>query len=110
MNTYITSRLILLSAAIFSLAACVNNSAPKQSEKASRPLAANNKLVLSSTLKVATWNVEHLSYPIDTGCKPRSQIDLNAMRDYIERVNADIYALQEVASKQALSNLFPDEH
>jgi 5'-nucleotidase (lipoprotein e(P4) family) len=110
MNTHSTSKLILLSAAVFSLAACVNNNAPKQLEQASRPLAANNKLILSSTLKVATWNVEHLAYPIDTGCKPRSQTDINAMRDYIERVNADIYALQEVASKEALSNLFPDEH
>ena len=60
-----------------------------------------------SELKVATWNVEHLAYPIDTGCKPRTQPQINAMREYVKQVDADVFALQEVASEQAVRVLFP---
>lgn len=61
----------------------------------------------NAQLSVATWNVEHLAYPIDQGCKPRTETQINAMRDYVERVNADIFALQEVASQDAVRLLFP---
>ena len=56
---------------------------------------------------IATWNVEHLAYPPDTGCKPRSASDLAALQDYARQLNADVIALQEVASVQAVSQLFP---
>lgn len=60
-----------------------------------------------SKLTVATWNVEHLAYPIDTGCKPRTAVQINAMREYVQDVDADIFALQEVASERAVRLLFP---
>ncbi|BED91377.1 hypothetical protein PspMM1_38450 [Pseudoalteromonas sp. MM1] len=58
-------------------------------------------------LKVVTWNVEHLAYPINTGCKPRTLSDIEAMKAYANSLNADIFALQEVASKEALKQIFP---
>ena len=62
-----------------------------------------------SQLTVATWNVEHLAYPINTGCKPRTESDINAMREYVNNVDADVFALQEVASEQAVRLLFPTD-
>lgn len=59
-------------------------------------------------LSVATWNVEHLAYPIDQGCKPRSKGELKNMRAYARKLDVDIVALQEVASKEAVHLLFPE--
>ena len=53
-------------------------------------------------LSVATWNVEHLAYPIDQGCKPRNEDELQEMRAYAQKLDVDIVALQEVASKEAV--------
>ncbi|WP_172449368.1 HAD family acid phosphatase [Bowmanella denitrificans] len=61
-------------------------------------------------LKVATWNTEHLAYPGEGGCKPRSNAQLSAMRRYTASLDADVIALQEVDSKQALRLIFPDLH
>ena len=110
LNIFKVSKLALLSATALSLAACVSNDMPIQAVHSSVPLSANSTANKTNELRVATWNVEHLAYPIDTGCKPRSQKDLDAMRAYINQVDANIYALQEVASKQAVNMLFPDEH
>ena len=59
-------------------------------------------------LKIATWNVEHLAYPFNTGCKPRTSEDIAAMQAYASSLNANIVALQEVASKAALDTIFPE--
>jgi endonuclease/exonuclease/phosphatase family metal-dependent hydrolase len=59
-------------------------------------------------LSVATWNVEHLAYPIDQGCKPRNEDELQEMRAYAQKLDVDIVALQEVASKEAVHLLFPE--
>lgn len=61
-----------------------------------------------ANLRVATWNVEHFAYPIDAGCRPREQSELEAMKAYVSKVDADIFALQEVDSKQAAHLLFPE--
>jgi len=60
-----------------------------------------------NSIRVATWNVEHLAYPIDKGCKPRTQSELQALKEYARNLDADVVALQEVASKQAVELLFP---
>lgn len=60
-------------------------------------------------LSIATWNVEHLAYPIDQGCKPRDNKQISQLRDYAASLDADIVALQEVASKAAVANIFPDD-
>jgi endonuclease/exonuclease/phosphatase family metal-dependent hydrolase len=60
-------------------------------------------------LTIATWNVEHLAYPINTGCKPRTNEELEQLRMYAQTLNADVVALQEVASLEAVALLFPLE-
>jgi 5'-nucleotidase (lipoprotein e(P4) family) len=110
MDTFRASKLALLSAAALSLVACVNSDITMRASGSSAPLTATSSLSQANELRVATWNVEHLAYPINTGCNPRSQSDIDAMLNYVKQVDADIYALQEVASKQALNTLFPDEH
>ena len=62
----------------------------------------------SESLKVATWNVEHLAYPANHGCRPRTASELRALKSYAENLSADIVALQEVASKTAVHQLFPE--
>ena len=59
-----------------------------------------------SSLKIATWNVEHLAYPADTGCRSRTPNEIAAMKAYAKSLNADIIALQEVGSKAALQQIF----
>ena len=63
----------------------------------------------SSELKVATWNVEHLAYPFDTGCKPRTLKEIEQLKAYATALDVDVVALQEVASLQAVSLLFPSD-
>lgn len=58
-------------------------------------------------IRVATWNVEHLAFPADTGCNPRTGAQLDALRDYADGLEADIIGLQEVASLEAANQLFP---
>lgn len=60
-----------------------------------------------SKLRVVTWNVEHLAYPIELGCKPRTQAELAALQAYAKGLYADVVGLQEVASMEAVHLLFP---
>ena len=60
-------------------------------------------------LRVVAWNVEHLAAPIATGCRPRSEDELVALQAYARSLDADIVALQEVASLEAVALLFPEE-
>jgi len=60
-------------------------------------------------IKVATWNMEHLAYPSNTGCKPRSQQDILKLKGYVKGLDANIIGLQEVASHSALKAIFPDK-
>lgn len=63
----------------------------------------------SAALKLATWNMEHLAYPANLGCKPRDSETIKAMQAYAKKIDADIFALQEVASKEALATIFPEQ-
>lgn len=62
-----------------------------------------------SEITVATWNVEHLAFPIDSGCKPRTAEEIAELKAYAQSINADVVALQEVASAEAVELLFPLE-
>lgn len=69
---------------------------------------AHNTAEAAKGLSVTTWNVEHLAYPADEGCKPRSQAELAALRAYAASIETDVVALQEVGSRQAVQQLFPE--
>nr|WP_168710985.1 HAD family acid phosphatase [Ningiella ruwaisensis] len=93
-----------------SLLACANTDVVQRSDNVSdNTFESALEQDEQAKLRVATWNIEHLAYPIDSGCKPRTQSEIDAMRSYLERVDADIYALQEVASKAAVHMLFPEQ-
>ncbi|MBT0585960.1 HAD family acid phosphatase [Alteromonas oceanisediminis] len=63
--------------------------------------------VTPANLSVATWNVEHLAYPSEQGCRPRSAQEIAQMKRYAASLNADVVGLQEVASADAVALLFP---
>ena len=62
-----------------------------------------------SDITVATWNVEHLAFPIDTGCKPRTPADIEKLMAYVQTLGADVVALQEIGSLEAAAELFPSD-
>lgn len=66
----------------------------------------NRKIAMS----VATWNVEHLAAVNGTGCKARNAEQMSALQDYARSIDADVVALQEVGSKEAVELLFPAAH
>ena len=103
--------LIAATVALLSAGCATQNALPGDVASASSAVAPTSAPVSSENshaLKIVTWNTEHLAYPADTGCRPRSQDDLAAMSAYVNSVDADIFALQEVASEDALAMLFPE--
>ena len=60
----------------------------------------------SATLKVASWNMEHLAEADGSGCRPRTEPEYAAMRQYVDRLDADVIAFQEVESKAAAERVF----
>ncbi|WP_138544264.1 endonuclease/exonuclease/phosphatase family protein [Pseudoalteromonas rubra] len=64
----------------------------------------------NQALRIATWNIEHLSASDETGCKPRKAKEIKALTKYAQALNADVIALQEVASAAAVSQVFSDKH
>ena len=86
------------------LAGCANSGA---SAPAPAPEPVTTSANDASSMHIATWNLEHLAWPIDAGCKPRTASDIAAMKDYAAQLDADIVALQEVASEAAVRQIFP---
>ena len=58
------------------------------------------------TIRLATWNMEHLAETNGSGCRPRTDTDYAAMRAYVADLNADVIAVQEVESKAAAERVF----
>lgn len=63
----------------------------------------SNRIAMS----VATWNIEHLAVVNGTGCKARNAEQMTALANYASSINADVIALQEVGSRDAVELLFP---
>ncbi|CAN5212960.1 endonuclease/exonuclease/phosphatase family protein [soil metagenome] len=61
---------------------------------------------VSIPLRVATWNMEHLSEDGAQGCRTRTDADYRVMRSYAERLNADVIAFEEVESVGAAARVF----
>ncbi|KCZ93117.1 endonuclease/exonuclease/phosphatase family protein [Hyphomonas hirschiana VP5] len=59
-------------------------------------------------LRIAAWNTEHLTAVSGAGCFPRDEAALDLIADYITRVDADIWLLQEVDGDGALARVFGD--
>ncbi len=63
-------------------------------------------IVSAKTIKVATWNLEHLAERDGTGCRPRTESDYEILRHYARKLNADVVAFQEVESTNAAHRVF----
>jgi endonuclease/exonuclease/phosphatase family metal-dependent hydrolase len=60
----------------------------------------------TETITLAAWNVEHLAEADGSGCRPRTEADYAAMRAYVDGLDADVIAFQEVESKAAAERVF----
>ncbi|HCY54833.1 MAG TPA: endonuclease/exonuclease/phosphatase [Oceanicaulis sp.] len=60
----------------------------------------------SDTLRVAAWNIEHLTAETGAGCAPRDEAALDLVADYIAAVDADVWLLQEIDGEAALERVF----
>ncbi len=58
------------------------------------------------SLKLASWNTEHLAEANGSGCRPRTDADYMAMRAYVADLGADVIAIQEVESQAAAERVF----
>src|SRR5688500_19042066 len=62
-------------------------------------------------LKLASWNIEHLRDTDLEGPNPRTSADYARLAAYVEKLDADIVALQEVEGAEAAARIFdPDEY
>lgn len=60
----------------------------------------------ADTIRIATWNLEHLAERNGAGCRPRTDADYAALRYHSDRLDADVIAIQEVESKAAAERVF----
>lgn len=58
------------------------------------------------SLRIATWNLEHLAERDGEGCRPRTNPDYEAMRAYLQAINPDVVAFQEVENEAAARRVF----
>ncbi|MFN3313124.1 MAG: endonuclease/exonuclease/phosphatase family protein [Hyphomonas sp.] len=57
-------------------------------------------------LRIAAWNIEHLTGLTGAGCFPRDEAGLDLVAGYIAQVDADIWLLQEIDGEAALERVF----
>ncbi|WP_062567804.1 endonuclease/exonuclease/phosphatase family protein [Pseudoalteromonas arabiensis] len=67
----------------------------------------NSNFANAKSLRVVTWNTEHLAAHNGTGCKARDTESYTQMRQYAQSLDADVIALQEVGSLAAVKRIFP---
>jgi endonuclease/exonuclease/phosphatase family metal-dependent hydrolase len=68
----------------------------------------NSNFANAKSLRVVTWNTEHLAAHNGKGCKARDTESYTQMRQYAQSLDADVIALQEVDSLAAVERIFPD--
>lgn len=91
----LSARLALTLALTSAVAACAQ--APQSSVARAGP---------SASLKIATWNIEHLAEPNGVGCRPRTDADYAELRRHVNALGADVVAFQEVENKAAAERVF----
>lgn len=60
------------------------------------------------TFRIATWNIEHLGVSGES-CLDRNEGDFHALRVYAKQLDADVVAIQEIASLRAAQAVFPED-
>lgn len=61
----------------------------------------------ANTLKIATWNIEHLRELEGVGDRARTSDDFEQLSRIAVDLDADVIALQEVENKKAVEKVFP---
>jgi endonuclease/exonuclease/phosphatase family metal-dependent hydrolase len=84
----------LLAALALFASACTGTPSPASSSTA------------GPTIKLASWNMEHLAESNGSGCRPRTDADYASMRAYVDGLGADVIAFQEVESQAAAERVF----
>lgn len=90
--------MLRLSAIVLPLILALPSCAPQVADV---PTAAS-----AQTIKVATWNLEHLAERDGEGCRPRTERDYAELRRQADALGADVVAIQEVESKTAAQRVF----
>lgn len=62
------------------------------------------------SVRLATWNLEHLAARNGEGCRPRTNADYETLRQHAAQLGADVVALQEVENAAAAARVFPESH
>ena len=77
----------------------------------SEPLPTATPIATDGTLKIATWNIEHLRAGDNQGDVRRTEEDYDRLAQYAHQLDADVIALQEVDGEAAAARVFsPDEY
>ena len=75
--------------------------------------AALMSTAVSAEIRVASWNLNNLHHrleePLRPGAPARTATDIEILRKYRDRANADIVALQEVNGPRAAQLVFPSD-
>lgn len=61
----------------------------------------------NSTVRIATWNLEHLNEDSNTGCVKRTDADYDRLKNQIAALEVDVMAIQEVETSKAAHRVFP---
>jgi endonuclease/exonuclease/phosphatase family metal-dependent hydrolase len=65
----------------------------------------------ADALVLASWNLEHLAADDGAGCRPRASADYKELARIGRSLGADVIALQEVESEEAVARVFhPDAY
>ena len=62
------------------------------------------------TLKITSWNLEHLAERDGLGCRPRTAVDYVELKRHVEALDADVIAFQEVENAEAARRVFDPQH
>jgi endonuclease/exonuclease/phosphatase family metal-dependent hydrolase/predicted esterase len=75
--------------------------------------AALMSTAASAEIRVASWNLNNLHHQLDEPLRPgapaRTEADIEILRKYRDRADADIFALQEVNGPRAAQLVFPTD-
>ena len=67
----------------------------------------------SAEIRIASWNLNNLHHQLDEPLRPgapaRTEADIESLRKYRDRADADVFALQEVNGPRAAQLIFPTD-
>jgi len=106
-----TTNRLLVGLTIGALSTLITACSTTQNTVSTTPVSFAPTTIKTSTesvdLVIATWNTEHLAFPLSDGCRARTEEESRQLKAYAKSLNADIVALQEVGSVEAVETIFP---